>query len=259
MDGLLSGPKLIDIKFRGHMKTKEIALPKIVSRKEWLVKRKELLLEEKEITRKRDELNAKRRQLPMVKIEKEYLFEGPKGTVRLLDLFEGRRQLLVHHFMYFDGPDRFCPGCSMEADQNYKKKLLKNLHDHDLTLAAVALAPLSRIEKEKRVKGWDFPFYSAIGTEFNYDFQATIKKGANSSYNYQDAKNAEWLNNYEGDMPAKSVFLRHGTDVFHTYSTYTRGTELVAMHYNYLDLTPYGRQEDWEDSPTGWPQKPTYG
>lgn len=240
------------------MKTKEISIPRIVSRNEWLIKRKELLQKEKELTRKRDTLNAERRRLPMVKLEKEYIFDGPNGEVSLLDLFEGRRQLLVHHFMYFDEPDNFCHGCSTEADQNYSNRFFEEMHKHDLTVVAIARAPFSRIEKEKVKKNWNFPFYSSGESDFNYDFQATIKKRRNSIYNYKNSDDADWLSGYEGDLPAKSVFLRHGKDVFHTYSAYTRGLELVATHYNYLDLTPYGRQENWENSPEGWPQKPTY-
>lgn len=241
------------------MKIKEIAIPRIVSRKEWLVKRKTLLRKEKELTKKRDELNAERRRMPMVKIEKEYFFEGNEGEVTLLDLFESRRQLLVHHFMYFDDPDTFCHGCSTEADQNYSKRFFDEMHKHDLTVVAVARAPYSRIKKEMEKKGWNFPFYSSAENDFNYDFQATIKKGRNSTYNYRDTGETEWLKDYEGDLPAKSVFLRHGTDVFHSYSAYTRGLEPAATHYNYLDMTPYGRHEKWEDSPEGWPQKPMYG
>lgn len=234
-------------------------MPRIVSRQEWLIKRKALLEKEKELTHERDRLNAERRRLPMVKIEKEYEFESPSGKVSLLDLFEGRRQLIVHHFMYFDEPDKFCHGCSTEADQNYSKRFFDEMHKHDLTVVAVARAPVSRIEVEKQKKGWDFPFYSSASSDFNYDFQATLKKGKNSTYNYENSEHKEWLKEYEGDLPAKSVFLRHSTDVFHVYSAYTRGLEAVATHYNYLDLTPYGRQEEWEDSPEGWPQKPTYG
>jgi len=241
------------------MKAKKIAVPKIVSHEEWLDARKVLLRKEKELTRQRDKLNAERRRLPMVRVEKEYMFEGPAGQTGLPDLFEGRRQLLVHHFMWFDDPDTFCHGCSMEADQNYSERFFQEMHDHDVTVVAIARAPFSRIEEEKKRKGWGFPFYSSHSSDFNYDFQATIQKSRNSTYNYQNAEEADWLKGYEGDMPAKSVFLRKGDDVFHTYSAYTRGLDLIATHYNYLDLTPYGRQEEWEDSPEGWPQKPTYG
>lgn len=241
------------------MDTSNIALPKVVTREEWTAARKELLKEEKKSTRMLDTIRAKRRRLPMVKIEKEYTFEGSEGKVGLSDLFEGRRQLLVHHFMWFDEPDTFCHGCSMEADQNYSERFFKEMQDHDVTVAAIARAPFSRIEEEKKKKGWDFPFYSSKGSDFNYDFRATLKKECNSIYNYQDSGNLNGLKDYEGDLPGKSVFLRKGDDVFYTYSAYTRGLEPVATHYNYLDLTPYGRQEDWEDSPEGWPQKPTYG
>lgn len=238
------------------MKTKKVALPEIVSREAWLDARIKLLEKEKELTRQRDELNAERRRLPMVRVEKEYVFEGPDGKVGLLDLFEGRLQLLVHHFMWFDEPDTFCHGCSLEANQNYNAAFFKEMHDHDVTPVAIARAPIARIEEEKKNKGWEFPFFSSQGSDFNYDFQATVHKDRNTRYNYRDSDN---LNGYEGDLPAKSVFLRDGDTVFHTYSAYTRGLGLVATHYNYLDLTPYGRQEEWEDSPEGWPQKPTYG
>lgn len=128
-------------------------------------------------------------------------------------------------------------------------------------MAEVARAPLARIEREKERKGWTFPFYSSPGGDFNDDFQATLAapRGA-VEYNYRDATTGPGpLQGYQGDPPARSVFLRDGDDVFHAYSAYTRGLDLLATHYNYLDLTPYGRQEDWEDSPDGWPQAPTYG
>lgn len=240
------------------MKTKEIAIPRIVNRQEWLALRKTLLEKEKNLTRERDRLNAKRRRLPMVEVEKDYQFEGPNGIVNLLDLFEGRRQLIVHHFMYFDDSDTFCQGCSAEADQNYSTRFFEEMHKHDLSVVAIARASLSRIEEEKEKKSWNFPFYSSQGSHFHYDFQATLKNGKNSTYNYENAEGKEWLREYEGDLPGKSVFLKHGQDVFHTYSAYTRGLESVATHYNYLDLTPYGRQEEWENSPEGWPQKPAY-
>jgi predicted dithiol-disulfide oxidoreductase (DUF899 family) len=237
-----------------------IALPASVSREQWLAARKELLLKEKEATRARDAAHAARRRLPMVRIEKDYVFEGPGGKKRLLDLFEGRRQLLVHHFMWFDEPDKFCPGCSLEADQNYNAPFLAELHKCDVTLAAVARAPLGRIEEEKAHKGWTFPFYSSAGTDFNYDFQATLDTSRDAiEYNYRDAKTAgDPLAAYDGDLPARSVFLRDGDSVFHAYSAYTRGLDQLATHYNYLDLTPYGRQEAWEDSPPGWPQRPIF-
>lgn len=241
------------------MTNQTIAQPPVVSRKEWLAARKDLLDEEKKATRILDSVRAKRRRLPMVKVEKDYTFEGPDGELKLADLFEGRRQLIVHHFMYFDEPDRFCPSCSLEADQNYNPHLLEELHRRSVTLAAVCRAPADRIQEEKKKKNWNFPFYSSRNSDFNYDFQATIDKSRNLDYNYMNAADANWLGGYEGDVAGKSVFLRDEDTVYHVYSAYARGTDLLGTHYNYLDLTPYGRQEAWEDSPDGWPQKPTYG
>lgn len=238
----------------------KISLPEIVSRDKWVAERKALLEEEKKSTRLLDEVRAKRRRLPMVKVEKNYTFEGPSGEVGLIDLFEGRRQLHVHHFMWFEEPDRFCPGCSLEADQNYNEPFLNELKKRDVALVAIARAPIAQIEEEKTKKGWDFPFYSSRESDFNYDFQATIDSRRNSDYNYDKAENIHWLDGFEGDLAAKSIFIRDDEDnVYHAYSAYTRGLDLLATHYNYLDLTPYGRQEAWEDSPEGWPQKPTYG
>ena len=244
---------------RTNMEQQTIALPKIVSRSDWLSARKKLLAKEKEATRMLDAVRAERRRLPMVKVEKEYIFEGPEGRATLFDLFEGRRQLLVHHFMWSDRPDTFCPGCSSEADMNYNAPFFNALHKRGVTLVAVSRAPLARIEQEKARKGWDFPFYSSQNSDFNYDFQATVDQTRNTGFNYQDADSIDWLTGFEGDLPAKSVFLRDGDTVYHAYSAYTRGLDSLATDYNYLDLTPYGRQEAWENSPEGWPQKPTYG
>ncbi|MEX0904396.1 MAG: DUF899 family protein [Balneolaceae bacterium] len=238
---------------------KEIALPEIVTRNEWIAERKALLEEEKKSTRLLDEVRARRRRLPMVKVEKEYKFEGPEGSCRFIDLFEGRRQLYVHHFMWFEEPDKFCGGCSLEADQNYNEYFFYELKRRNVALVAIARAPLERIEEEKTKKGWNFPFLSSRGSDFNYDFQATVDSSRNSEYNYDEAENIHWLKGFEGDLAAKSIFIRDDEqNVYHAYSAYTRGLDLLATHYNYLDLTPYGRQEAWEDSPEGWPQKPTY-
>lgn len=232
-------------------------IPEIVSRSQWLADRISLLEKEKEATRKMDAVKAARRRLPMVAIEKEYIFEGTEGKRSLLNLFEGRRQLIVHHFMYFDDSSRFCPGCSLEADQNYNSFLFKKLHDKSVTLVAISRAPIDRIQEEKEKKNWDFPFYSSQKNDFNYDFQATLDPKRNQEYNYEGMEIKGWLKEYRGDLPGKSVFLRDGNKVYHTYSSFARGLELAATHYNYLDLTPYGRQEAWEDSPKGWPQNPT--
>lgn len=235
------------------------ALPSIVSKKEWLAERRTLLEEEKKLTRVRDQLNSKRRRLPMVKVEKEYLFTGPQGKISLSDIFEGRSQLMVHHFMWFEEPDAFCHGCSLEANQNYNAPFFAEMNQRDVTIAAISRAPFERIKREIELNGWNFPFYSSRESDFNYDFQATLSQKRNSQYNYLTSAIDDLFNGYEGDQPARSVFLKDGDTVYHTYSAYTRGLDSLATHYNYLDLTPYGRQEAWEDSPAGWPQKPTYG
>ncbi|GAB3223764.1 DUF899 domain-containing protein [Algoriphagus aestuariicola] len=234
------------------------AIPKIVSRSQWLDERKSLLEKEKAATKLLDATRAARRRMPMVKVEKEYLFEGPEGELSLLEMFKGRRQLIVHHFMYFDDTSKFCPGCSLEASQNYSLILQEKLHKKSVTLAAVSRAPLKRIEEEKAKNHWDFPFYSSQKSDFNYDFQATVDPKRNMEYNYQGIE-LKSLKDYAGDLPAKSVFLRVADKVYHTYSAFARGTEMVATHFNYLDMTPYGRQESWEDSPEGWPQNQYYG
>jgi predicted dithiol-disulfide oxidoreductase (DUF899 family) len=240
-------------------------LPKVVSRSEWLATRKALLAKEKELTRLRDALNAERRRLPIVKVEKDYEFEGPRGKLRLVDLFEGKRQLYIHHFMWIDALDQGCPTCSLAADMNFNSiPFLAQLEQRDVTFACVSRAPFEKIAAYKARKGWTFPWYSCAGTTFSHDFQATLDETkAPVEFNYRtkqellDAGFTEEM--LRGDWPANSVFLRDGNEVYHAYSAYARGLEQLFTPYNFLDLTPYGRQEDWEDSPPGWPQRPTYG
>lgn len=243
--------------------------PPVVSREEWLKARKELLRKEKEATRAWDRLNAERRRLPMVRVGKEYIFEGPDGKLSLLDLFEGRRQLIVYHFMFDPGdpPPGFsgepweegCTGCSFLVDNIGH---LAHLHARDTTLVLVSRAPLAKIQPFKRRMGWTVPWYSSYGSDFNYDFHVTLDETVIPvEYNYQsmseiEQKGETWF--LEGEQPGTSVFLRDGDRVFHTYSSYARGGEILLNTYHWLDLTPYGRQEDWEDSPEGWPQTPTY-
>jgi predicted dithiol-disulfide oxidoreductase (DUF899 family) len=219
-------------------------LPHVVSRDEWLVARKAFLAREKEFTRERDKVNAERRRLPMVKIDKEYTFEGPNGTVRLLDLFEGRRQLIVYHFMFDPSWDQGCPMCSFLADNIGH---LAHLRDaRDTSLVVVSRAPLTKIEPFKARMGWTFPWHSSFGSDFNYDFHVTLDEAvAPVEYNYKDKATLEkagmsWPSEHHG----LSVFLRDGDAVFHTYSTYARGGDLLLGTYNYLDLTPLGRQEE---------------
>ncbi|MGH3614806.1 MAG: DUF899 domain-containing protein [Pseudonocardia sp.] len=240
------------------------AIPPVVSRSEWLAARKALLAKEKEATRVRDAVNAERRRLPMVRIEEDYVFAGPDGSRSLLDLFEGRRQLYVHHFMWVDERDEGCPACSMAVELNFTPPLLTRLHELDVAFAAISRAPLASITRFKQRRGWSFPWYSSHGSSFNHDFQVTLDESvAPVVYNY---RNREELlaagftpDVLTGDWTGNSVFLRNGDTVFHTYSAYARSLDQLATPYNFLDLTPFGRQEDWEDSPAGFPQKPTYG
>jgi predicted dithiol-disulfide oxidoreductase (DUF899 family) len=231
-----------------------MSLPEVVSRQEWLVARKELLAKEKELTRRRDALNAERRQLPMVRITKDYVFEGPGGPARLLDLFEGRRQLIVRHFMFDPSWDQGCPSCSAAAAE-VSDGLLEHLHVRDTSFAVVSRAPLDKIERYKAGKGWTFPWYSSFRSDFNYDFHVTLDESvAPVEYNYRTPAEhaaAGTMGYVEGHQPiegpGQSCFLRVGDDVFHTYSNYARGAEMTGGSYYYLDLTALGRQEDWEE------------
>jgi predicted dithiol-disulfide oxidoreductase (DUF899 family) len=231
-----------------------MSLPRVVSREEWLAARKELLAKEKELTRRRDALNAQRRRLPMVEIEKDYVFEGPNGKASLLDLFEGRLQLIVGHFMFDPRWEDGCPSCSAGADE-VSEGLLRHLHTRDTTLAYVSRAPLEKIERYKAKKGWTFTWYSSYGSDFNYDFHVTLDQSvAALEYNYRTKEEHEQAGTgyyLEGDqpieMPGSSFFLRDGDRIFHTYSTYARGAEMTGGSYYFLDLTALGRQEDWEE------------
>ena len=229
-------------------------LPQVVSREEWLAARKELLAKEKELTRQGDALAAERRRLPMVEIDKEYLFEGPDGEASLIDLFEGRRQLIVYHFMFSPEWDEGCPSCSAGADE-VSKGLLEHLHARETTLAYVSRAPFPKLEAYKARKEWIFPCYSSYGSDFNYDFHVTLDESfAPIMYNYRTkAEHEQAGTSYyvEGEQPieapGRSCFLREGDSVFHTYSVYARGLEKVGGSYYFLDETALGRQEDWEE------------
>jgi predicted dithiol-disulfide oxidoreductase (DUF899 family) len=229
----------------------------VVSRDEWLAARKELLAKEKELTRQRDALNAERRRLPMIRIEKEYVFEGPDLKASLLDLFDGR-QLIVGHFMFDPSWDKGCPSCSAGADE-ISGGLLKHLHARDTTFVYVSRAPLGKIEAYKASKGWTFPWYSSYGSDFNYDFHVTLDESVVPiEYNYRtkaEYEQAGTSHYVEGEQPieapGQSCFLREGDSVFHTYSVYARGLETVGGSYYFLDETALGRQEDWEDPKGG--------
>jgi predicted dithiol-disulfide oxidoreductase (DUF899 family) len=231
-----------------------MTLPDVVTQAEWLVARTRLLEQEKELTRRRDALNAERRRMPMVRIDEEYVFEGPDGPASLLDLFEGRRQLIVRHFMFDPRWDEGCPSCSAGADE-ISPGLLEHLHTRDTTLAHVSRAPLAKIERYKARKGWTFPWYSSDGSDFNYDFHVTLDESVTPfEYNFRTAEEyrrlgqAEFVDSDQPfEMPGTSFFLRDGDTVFHTNSTYARGAEMTGGSYYFLDLTALGRQEDWEE------------
>ena len=234
-------------------------LPEVVTRAEWEAARLELLAQEKELTHARDRVNAARRRLPMVRIDKPYEFEGPDGTVGLGDLFEGRRQLVIHHFMWLfdiddDGVEQprvdGCPSCSSAADQIGH---LRQLHVRNTSLAAVSRAPYATLASYRERMGWAFPWYSSAGSAFNYDFHTTVDERVAPVQvdNKNEAELAEagspWTPAMRGDYPAISAFLRVGDDIFHTYSTYGRGIQEFHNGYPHLDLTALGRQEEWEE------------
>lgn len=213
---------------------------RVVSQEEWVAARKQLLRKEKELTRLRDQLSAERRELPWVKVEKEYVFEGPDGRESLPDLFEGRSQLLVYHFMF--GPDweQGCPSCSLLSDHIDGANW--HLPQRDVTLVAVSRAPLAQIEGFKARMGWRFKWVSSYGSDFNFDYQVSFDPDAMARgevyYNYATGEFPS------DEAPGISAFYRDpdGT-VFHTYSAYARGLDLLIGAYNYLDLTPKGRDE----------------
>jgi predicted dithiol-disulfide oxidoreductase (DUF899 family) len=213
-------------------------LPPVVSADEWRVARERLLVEEKEATRARDALAAERRRLPMVEIDKDYVFDGPDGKASLLDLFAGRRQLILYHFMFAPGvegwPSAGCPGCSMFVDQIGH---LAHLHARDTSFVLVSRAPLAQIAPYKERMGWTVPWFSSSGSDFNEDFE---------------------LSTDAGETFGLSVFLRDGDKAYRTYFSAGRGVEALGSIWTFLDLTPLGRQEDWEDSPEGYPQTPPY-
>jgi predicted dithiol-disulfide oxidoreductase (DUF899 family) len=226
-----------------------MSLPEIVTREEWLAARKALLAEEKALTRRRDALCAQRRRLPMVEVTKDYVFTGPGGEVRLVDLFEGRRQLIVGHFMFDPTWEDGCPSCTAGADE-VSDGLLEHLHARDTTLAYVSRAPLEKLERWKARRGWRFPWYSSYGSDFNHDFHVTIDDSVTPGvYNYRDVADEPALAGAQQpfEMPGTSCFLRVDERVFHTYSSYARGAEQTGGSYYFLDLTALGRQEEWEE------------
>ncbi len=209
-------------------------LPTVVSAAEWQADRDRLLVKEKAATRALDALAAERRKLPIVRIEKAYTFESPDGRVTLLDLFEGRSQLIVYHFMLAPGSGQPCEGCSLFVDNLGH---LAHLQARDTSLTLVSRAPLAEIAPVKQRMGWTVPWVSSFGSDFNSDFGVTID---------------------DRETFGLSVFLRDGEQVFRSYFTSGRGVEALSSNWALLDVTPLGRQETWEQSPDGRPQSPPY-
>lgn len=223
--------------------------PRVVTRDEWIAARTALLTREKEATRLMDAVAAERRALPMVEIDKKYLFTGPDGVVDLAGLFAGQRQLIVYHFMWrseesgYPGEDHGCPSCSLVADGIGE---LSHLNACETTLVLVSRAPLASIQRFRQRMGWVVPWYSSDGGDFNYDFHVSFNSAiAPLEYNYKDGAALERdlpFVRSGADAPGVSVFLRDGDRVFHTYSAYARGIDPLIGTYRYLDLTPLGRQ-----------------
>jgi predicted dithiol-disulfide oxidoreductase (DUF899 family) len=218
-----------------------MSLPKVVSRAEWLTARKQLLQQEKDLTRRRDALSAERRRLPMVEIDKPYVFTGPDGEHSLLDLFDGRAQLILVHFMFDPAWENGCASCTAGTDE-MSDGLMEHVAVRDTAMVWVARAPIEKLEAYKRARGWSIPWYSSYGSDFNYDFGVTLDAARGSSeYNFRPEPELE------GEFPGTSVFLRVEDRVFHTYSSFARGAEWSGGSYAFLDLTALGRQEDWEE------------
>jgi len=217
------------------------AVKKVVSGAEWLAARKELLTKEKKFTKLRDEMSKERRELPWEKVEKKYTFQGPKGKETLADLFDGRSQLIIYHFMLGPGWKEGCPSCSLLAD--HFNPSVVHLAQRDVTFVAVSRAPLTEIEAFKKRMGWSFKWVSSSGSDFNYDYHVSFTKEdlakGEAYYNYRMGK-------YPGEeWPGASVFCKNEAgEIFHTYSTYSRGLDILIGAYNYLDMTPKGRDEE---------------
>lgn len=222
---------------------------RVVSRSDWIAERKAFLARERELTRLRDEIARERRQLPWVRIDKDYVFAAPQGRLSLGDLFDGRRQLLVQHFMLGPGWEEGCPSCSYMAD--HSDGMIVHLANRDTTLVAVSRAPLAEIERFRRRMGWQFTWVSSHGSDFNYDFGVSFTpeavEGDACHYNYGTSPHAH------DELPGVSAFIKDDAgNVFHSYSTYARGVEVMMGTYNMLDLTPKGRGERDVDHKMEW-------
>ncbi len=227
---------------------------KVGTREEWLVARKELLEREKELTRRSDELAQQRQELPRVLVEKEYAFETPEGTRRLSELFDGRSQLLVYHFMFGPSvggwPEAGCPGCSFTVDSLDGDVV--HLEQHDVTFIAVSRSPLERLDAYKRRMGWSFPWVSFGESNFNLDFAlfSEEERRTGKGFNFGTPSSAD-LNLHEEELHGLSAFALEDGVVYHTYSTYDRGTDVLNASWQLLDRTPNGRGGDLDD----WPRR----
>jgi predicted dithiol-disulfide oxidoreductase (DUF899 family) len=229
--------------------TVEVATSNVVSHDEWLAARKEFLVKEKEFTRLRDALSRQRRSLPWERVEKEYLLDGPNGPVALGEIFGGRSQLIVYHFMLGPGWDAGCPSCSYLADHFDGATI--HLANRDTTLVAVSRAPIAEIEAFKKRMGWKFQWFSSFHSDFNFDYLVSFTQEEKTSgkvyYNYADG------GFFSDEGPGLSVFAKSGAgEVFHTYSTYARGLDILVGTYNFLDLVPKGRDEDSQAFSMSW-------
>jgi predicted dithiol-disulfide oxidoreductase (DUF899 family) len=221
----------------------------IVSRQEWIEARKAHMAREKELIRARDRLSEERRQLPWVKVDKAYAFDGPSGKVTLADLFKGRNQLVVQHVMFAPEWDAACKSCSFWVDGF--ERMVPHLAARDTTMVAISLAPLAKLEAFKKRMGWTFDWVSSGGNDFNYDYGVSFTReqidAGTAKYNYGTTPL------YGPELPGISVFYRDGAgDIFHTYSTYARGLDMMNAAYHYLDLTPLGRHEEGLPYPMDW-------
>lgn len=222
---------------------------KVVSREDWIEARKVHMAHEKEFTRARDRLAEERRALPWVKVEKDYVFDGPDGRAGLADLFKGRPQLVVQHFMFAPDWDAGCKSCSFWADGF--ERMIPHLAARDTTLVAVSRAPHEKLEAFRKRMGWTFDWYSSAGSDFNYDFAVSFTpeqiEAGHVSYNFGTSGFGI------EDAPGISVFYRDGAgNIFHTYSCFARGLDMMNAAYHYLDLTPLGRHEEGLPYPMDW-------
>jgi len=229
------------------MSTSTTTNPKIVSRNEWLIARKRLLNREKQLTHERDAIAAERRGLPWVKVDEPYFFDSPSGKKTLAELFEGKSQLIVYHFMF--GPDwqEGCPSCSFISD--HSDATLPHLAQRDVAFVAISRAPLAKIEAFKKRMGWRFNWVSSYSNDFNHDYGVSFTKEEltrNDIYNFGTSGHPS------EEAPGFSVFVKNGNDVFRTYSTYGRGVEIGMHTYTYLDLVPKGRDEEGLYFPMAW-------